>query len=73
MKKNFFCKRKFIFISQEQEDKNEEKEIESKPVETPRDERDTQHDAQSISMATDLPIESETDHDSQRESSDSEK
>ena len=48
--------------------KDEEIEIESRPLETPRDERDTQHDAQSISVATDLPNESEIDQDSQQES-----
>lgn len=54
-------------------EKSEEKEVESRPLETPRDERDTQHDAQSISVITDLPNESETDHDSRRESLDNDK
>jgi hypothetical protein len=48
--------------------KPEEIEIESRPVVTPRDERDTQHDALSISVITDLPNDSEIDLDSQRES-----
>jgi hypothetical protein len=49
-------------------EKYEEIEIDLRPVETPRDERDTQHDAQSISITTDLPNESEIDHDSRQES-----
>ncbi|CAF4302830.1 unnamed protein product, partial [Rotaria sp. Silwood2] len=54
-------------------DNDEEKEIEGRPLETPRDERDTQHDAQSISVTTELQIESESDHDSQHGSIDNEK
>jgi len=43
-------------------------------LETPRDERDTQHDAQSISTATDIVASSETDNDaSRRPSTDNEK
>ncbi|CAF3705800.1 unnamed protein product [Rotaria sp. Silwood1] len=39
--------------------------FEERPLETPRDERDTQDDALSISVTTDLPNEFEIDHDSQ--------
>ena len=53
--------------------KNEEKEIDSRPLETPRDERDTQDDAQSISVTSDLPKEPDTDYDSRRESLDYDK
>jgi hypothetical protein len=43
-------------------------------LETPRDERDTQQDAQSISIATDIAASSETDNDdSRRPSIDNEK
>ncbi|CAF0959170.1 unnamed protein product [Rotaria sordida] len=49
-------------------DNNEEKEVEGRLLETPHDERDTQQDALSISVTTDLPIESETDHDSRHAS-----
>jgi hypothetical protein len=51
----------------------EEKELDSKPLETPRDERDTQHDALSISVLTDLPDESDADYDDARASIDNEK
>ncbi len=54
-------------------DKIEEKQIESRPVETPRDERDTHHDAQSISIVSDLQNESENDYDSRRASVDTDK
>ncbi|CAF4649327.1 unnamed protein product, partial [Rotaria magnacalcarata] len=54
-------------------DNDEEKEADGRPLETPRDERDTQHDAQSISVATDIPTESETDYVSRRGSIDNEK
>ncbi len=66
----------YLFFLQEKQDisnQNQEKEIELRTVETPGDERDTQLDAQSISVTTDLPIESETDYDSQKESFDNEK
>lgn len=62
-----------FFIRQEQQDKSEDKENDLRPIETPRDERDTQHDAQSISLTNDIPIESETDDDSRRNSFDKEK
>ncbi len=48
------------------EDEDERKKPELKPLETPRDERDTQHDAQSISIATDITASSETDNDDSR-------
>ncbi|CAF4813601.1 unnamed protein product, partial [Rotaria sp. Silwood1] len=51
---------------QQQQDKRKEKEPELKPLETSRDEPDTQHDAQSMSIATDLGVSSETDNDSSR-------
>ncbi len=43
-------------------------------METPRDERDTQHDVLSVSIATDIAGSSETEHDdSRRPSTDNEK
>ncbi|CAF3754296.1 unnamed protein product [Rotaria socialis] len=54
-------------------DNDEEKEADGRPLETPRDERDTQHDAQSISVATDIPTESEIDYVSRRGSIDNER
>ena len=48
--------------------------MEQQALEASRDERDTQHDAQSISIATDLAVSSETDVDnSNQASSDNEK
>ncbi|CAF1165406.1 unnamed protein product [Rotaria sordida] len=56
------------------DDEEEEEKPQLKPLETPRDERDTRQDAQSISIATDLSAASETDNDSSRRpSSDNEK
>ena len=42
-------------------------------LETPRDERDTQHDALSISIANGLPMETKSNNDSRRTSIESEK
>ncbi|CAF4463179.1 unnamed protein product [Rotaria sp. Silwood2] len=59
---------------EKEEEENKAKEPEFKPLETPRDERDTQNDAQSVSIATDLAASSETDNDnSRRPSIDNEK
>ncbi|UJR14698.1 hypothetical protein I4U23_001691 [Adineta vaga] len=56
------------------DDDDDEEEEEVKPFETPREERDTQHDAQSISIATDLAALSEDDNDdSAKASTDTEK
>ncbi|CAF0746161.1 unnamed protein product [Adineta ricciae] len=59
------------------DDDDEEKQEEAaavKPMETPREERDTQHDAQSISIATDLAALSQSeDDDSHKLSTDNEK
>jgi hypothetical protein len=42
------------------------KQPELKPLETPREERDTTHDALSISIATDIAASSETENDESR-------
>ncbi|CAF5149446.1 unnamed protein product, partial [Rotaria socialis] len=42
------------FFDDEEEEEEEEKKPELKPLETPRDERDTLHDALSVSIATDI-------------------
>ena len=63
--------RDFFDDDDEEEEEEEKKPAVFKPLETPRDERDTQHDAQSLSIATDLAASSETDNDiSRRLSSD---
>ncbi len=48
------------------DEEEEEKPAKLKPLETPRDERDTQHDAQSLSITTDIAASSETDNDDSR-------
>ncbi|UJR32051.1 hypothetical protein I4U23_019518 [Adineta vaga] len=58
-------------ITQHRDD--EEKEIDLGTLETPRDERDTQHDALSISNANDLANETKYDNDSRRSSIDHDK
>ena len=56
------------------DDDEEEEEAAVKPMETPREERDTHHDAQSISIATDLAALSQSeDDDSYKPSTDNEK
>ncbi|CAF1433270.1 unnamed protein product, partial [Adineta steineri] len=56
-------KERDFFDDDSDEDEDEKKEPEVKPLETPREERDTQHDAQSLSIATDLAELSESDDD----------
>lgn len=63
-------KRDDFFDDEEGEEEKPKKEAEMRPVETPRDERDTQHDALSISIATDIAAESDIETDSRRPSSD---
>ncbi|CAF3413038.1 unnamed protein product, partial [Rotaria socialis] len=58
-------KRRDFFDDEEEEE--EEKKPELKPLETPRDERDTLHDALSVSIATDIAADSsETENDDSR-------
>lgn len=67
-----FLKKERDFFDDDEEE--EEKEAVVKPMETPREERDTQHDAQSISIATDLAALSESEaDDSHKPSTDNEK
>ena len=62
--------RDFFDDDEDEDDKknDQKKKVESKLLETPRDERDTQHDALSVSIATDLAASSGTDNDSPRPS-----
>ncbi len=67
-------KERDFFDDDDDEEEEEDKEPKFKPLETPRDERDTHHDAQSLSITTDITASSETDNDdSRRPSIDNEK
>jgi len=67
-------KERDFFDDDDDDELPQPKKPEIKPLETPRDERDTQHDAQSISIATDIGGSSETEpDDSRRPSTDNEK
>ncbi|CAF1433637.1 unnamed protein product, partial [Adineta ricciae] len=56
-----------------QRPENEDKDFGGETLETPRDERDTQHDAVSISNTNDEPFENKSNYDSRRSSIDNDK